>query len=113
MKNYKAMIGILTGLVFIVSTAFAVDRYVAKEYAKQQAFLQLTQNFEQYKMEQRSTYLGDKIRSTEDDIRKEYNQHYRELRTINQICELNLIPDLCKRLWDLQDEQNRVDGKLN
>jgi hypothetical protein len=50
MKNWKAILAILTGLILIVSTAFAVDRYVAKEYAKQQAFLQLTQNFEQYKV---------------------------------------------------------------
>ena len=85
----------------------------ANEYlAKKSDVVMLTQNFEQYKMEQRSTYLGDKVRDTEDSIRAEYNLHYREMRTIQQICDLNLVPDLCNRLRELTEDRKKIDKQL-
>jgi len=90
MKNYKAMIGILMGIAFIVSTAFAVDRY----YAHDKDLNMLTQNFEQYKVDQRLDSIQDRIWQVEDRIKKEGEE-----------------VELIEKLRELKAEQKKMQEK--
>jgi hypothetical protein len=90
MKNWKAMLGIFMGLAFIVSTAFAVDRY----YAHDKDLTQLVLNFEQYKVDQRLDSIQDRIWQVEDRIKKEGEKI-----------------ELIERLRELKAEQEKMQEK--
>jgi len=90
MTNYKSIIAILTGLVLIVSTAFAVDRY----YAHDTDLEMLTLNFEQYKIDQRLDSIQDRIWQVEDRIKKEGEK-----------------VELIERLRELKAEQEKMQEK--
>mgnify|MGYP001183533612 FL=1 len=90
MTNYKSIIAILTGLILIVSTAFAVDRY----YAHDTDLTMLALNFEQYKVDQRLDSIQDRIWQTEDRIKKEGEKG-----------------ELIERLRELKAEQEKMQEK--
>ena len=90
MTNYKSLIAILTGLVLIVSTAFAVDRY----YAHDEDLTQFVLNFEQYKVDQRLDSIQDRIWQVEDRIKKEGGK-----------------VELIERLRELKAEQEKMQEK--
>ena len=90
MTNYKSIIAIFMGLAFIVSTAFAVDRY----YAHDTDLTQLALNFEQYKVDQRLDSIQDRIWQVEDRIKKEGEK-----------------PELLERLRELKAEQEKMQEK--
>ena len=62
--KFKEIIAIITGLSFIVGTAYAVDNH----FAKQQEHLQLAQAFQQYVNESRSDKLQERIWDLEDKL---------------------------------------------
>jgi hypothetical protein len=90
MKNWQTMLAILTGLILIVSTAFAVDRYVAK----QKDLTQVVFNFEQYKVDQRLDSIQDRIWQVEDRIKKEGEE-----------------VELIEKLRELKAEQKKMQEK--
>jgi membrane protein insertase Oxa1/YidC/SpoIIIJ len=90
LKNYKSIIAILTGLVLIVSTAFAIDHY----YAHDTDLAQLSLNFEQYRTDQRLDSIQDRIWQVEDRIKKEGEK-----------------PELLERLRELKAEQQKMQDK--
>lgn len=92
LESWKTMALVGAAVASIVTTAFAVDKY----YAKDKELHELVMNFEEYKTEERTYRLQEKIWQIEDRIAKEGNK-----------------PELVERLRELKYQYNQQNNKLN
>jgi hypothetical protein len=102
-KTWQVLVGVITSVALIVTTAFAFDNHFtkSKEFEQYKTVAQadvtiMALNFEQYKTDEELDRTRDRIWDTKDRIKKS-----------------GATKELTEKLRELENKQQKLEKKLN